>query len=119
MAEWNVIDLSHHNTVTDFLAVKNAGVYGVILRAGYGRESSQKDRKFDEFYTAARAVGLHIGAYWYSYADSVEDAAREANACLTCIQGKQFDFPVYYDLEESATAALGRAACTQIAQAYH
>ena len=40
MAEYKVIDLSHHNTVTDFAAVKNAGVYGVILRAGYGREAS-------------------------------------------------------------------------------
>ncbi len=90
----------------------------MILRAGYGRETSQKDRKFDEFYTAAKAVGLHIGAYWYSYADSVEDAAKEANACLTCLQGKQFDFPVYYDLEEGSTAALGKAVCTQIAQTF-
>ena len=118
MAEFQLIDLSHHNSVSDFLAVKNAGIYGVILRAGYGREASQKDRKFDEFYTAAKAVGLHIGAYWYSYADSVADAAREANACLSCIQGKQFDFPVYYDLEEQATAALGKDACTQIAQTF-
>ena len=118
MAEFQVLDLSHHNSVTDFLAVKNAGIYGVILRAGYGREASQKDRKFDEFYTAAKAVGLHIGAYWYSYADSVEDAAKEANACLTCLQGKQFDFPVYYDLEEGSTAALGKAVCTQIAQTF-
>ena len=118
MAEFQLIDLSHHNSVADFLAVKNAGIYGVILRAGYGREASQKDRKFDEFYTAAKAVGLHIGAYWYSYADSVADAAQEANACLSCIQGKQFDFPVYYDLEEQATAALGKDACTQIAQTF-
>ena len=118
MAEYKVIDLSHHNTVTDFLAVKNAGIYGVILRAGYGRESSQKDRKFEEFYGAAKAVGLHIGAYWYSYADSVADATKEATACLSCIQGNQFDFPVYYDLEEQTTAALGKDTCTQIAQTF-
>ena len=118
MAEYKVIDLSHHNTVTDFAAVKNAGVYGVILRAGYGREASQKDRKFEEFYAAAKAAGLHIGAYWYSYADSAADAAKEANACLACIQGKQFDFPVYYDLEESSTAALGKDTCTQIAHTF-
>ena len=90
----------------------------MILRAGYGREISQKDRKFEEFYAAAKAVGLHIGAYWYSYADSVADAQKEANACLSCLQGKQFDFPVYYDLEESSTAALGKDVCTQIAQTF-
>lgn len=118
MGEYKVIDLSHHNTVADFMAVKNTGVYGVIIRAGYGREVSQKDRKFEEYYSAAKAVGLHIGAYWYSYADSVADAAKEATACLACIQGKQFDFPVYYDLEESSIAALGKDTCTQIAQTF-
>ena len=118
MAEYKVIDVSKHNGNIDFAAVKNAGIYGVILRAGYGREASQKDRKFEEFYAAAKAAGLHIGAYWYSYADSVADAAKEANACLACIQGKQFDFPIYYDLEESSTASLGKDTCTQIAQTF-
>ena len=115
MAEYKVIDVSKHQGNIDFQAVKNAGVYAVIIRAGYGRETSQKDPMFETNYAAARAAGLHIGAYWYSYADSVADAAQEANACLSCIQGKQFDFPVYYDLEESSTAALGKAACTQLA----
>ena len=118
MAEYKVIDVSKHQGNIDFQAVKNAGVYAVIIRAGYGRETSQKDPMFDTNYAAAKDAGLHIGAYWYSYADSVADAAKEATACLACIQGKQFDFPVYYDLEESSTAALGRDACTQIAQTF-
>ena len=115
MAEYTVVDLSHHNTVTDFEAMKAAGVYAVILRAGYGREVSQKDEKFEQFYSAALAAGLHIGAYWYSYADNADDAKNEAAACLECIQGKKFDFPVYYDLEESRTAALGKDVCTRLA----
>lgn len=118
MAEYKVIDVSKHQGNIDFQAVKNAGVYAVIIRAGYGRETSQKDPMFDTNYAAAKAAGLHIGAYWYSYADSVADATKEATACLSCIQGKQFDFPVYYDLEESSTAALGKDTCTQIAQTF-
>ena len=118
MAEYKVIDVSKHQGNIDFQAVKNAGVYAVIIRAGYGRETSQKDPMFDTNYARAKAAGLHIGAYWYSYADSVADAAKEAAACLACIQGKQFDFPVYYDLEEQSTAALGRDTCTQIAQTF-
>ena len=106
MAEYFVIDVSKHNGNIDFQAVKNAGVYAVIIRAGYGRETRQKDPMFEANYSAAKAAGLHIGAYWYSYADSVADAAKEAAACLRCIQGKGFDFPVYYDLEEEVTAAL-------------
>ena len=118
MAEYKVIDVSKHQGNINFQAVKNAGIYAVIIRAGYGREVSQKDPMFETNYAAAKAVGLHIGAYWYSYADSVADAAKEATACLACIQGKQFDFPVYYDLEESSTAALGKDTCTQIAQTF-
>ena len=118
MAEYKVIDVSKHNGNIDFQAVKNAGIYAVIIRAGYGREVSQKDSMFETNYAAAKAAGLHIGAYWYSYADSVADAAKEATACLACIQGKQFEFPVYYDLEEQSTAALGKDTCTQIAQTF-
>lgn len=118
MAEYKVIDVSKYNGTIDFQAVKNTGIYAVIIRAGYGREVSQKDPMFEANYAASKAAGLHIGAYWYSYADSVADAAKEAAACLSCIAGKQFDFPVYYDLEEQSTAALGKDTCTQIAQTF-
>ena len=118
MAEYFVIDVSKHQGDIDFQAVKNAGVYAVIIRAGYGREVSQKDPMFEINYAAAKAAGLHIGAYWYSYATATPEADREAAACLACIQGKRFDFPIYYDLEEQATAALGKDACTQIAQTF-
>ncbi len=118
MAEYKVIDVSKHNGNIDFQAVKNAGVYAVIIRAGYGREISQKDPMFEINYAAAKAAGLHIGAYWYSYATAAPEADREAAACLECIRGKEFDFPVYYDLEEEATADLGKDTCTQIAQTF-
>ena len=112
------IDVSKHNGNIDWAKVKNSGIEFVIIRAGYGREVSQKDPKFEEYYAGAKSVGLPVGAYWYSYADSVEDASRELSACLSCIQGKTFDFPVYYDLEESSTAALGKDSCTKIAEIF-
>lgn len=112
------IDVSRHQGNIDWQKVKNEGIEFVIIRAGYGRESSQKDPMFEANYAGAKAVGLPIGAYWYSYADSVEDANRELSACLSCIQGKTFDFPVYYDLEESSIAALGKETCTKIAETF-
>lgn len=72
----------------------------MIIRAGYGRETYQKDSEFETHYRNAKAAGLKVGAYWYSYADGVSDAINEANACLACIKGKSFDYPIYYDLEE-------------------
>ena len=62
------IDVSVHNGNIDFQKVKAAGYDFVILRAGYGREITQKDSTFEKNYKNAKAAGLQVGAYWYSYA---------------------------------------------------
>jgi GH25 family lysozyme M1 (1,4-beta-N-acetylmuramidase) len=113
-----VIDVSVHNTVTDWSKVKSQGIDGVIIRAGYGKASSQKDKMFETHYKNASAAGLHIGAYWYSYAVTAEEAKLEAKAFIECIKGKTFDMPVYFDIEESKQVNLGKALCTEIVNAF-
>lgn len=112
------IDVSYCQTNVDYDRVKNSGIDVVIIRAGYGRETYQKDSEFETHYRNAKAAGLKVGAYWYSYADSVSDSINEANACLACIKGKSFDYPIYYDMEERSIANLGISVCTDIAQAF-
>ena len=63
------------------------------------------------FFKAAKAAGLKVGAYWYSYAASVEDAKAEAQTCINAIKGKTFEYPIYFDLEERSQFAKGRAFC--------
>lgn len=101
MARIYGLDLSNHNGAVDFSAIKNAGNSFVILRAGYGNSISQKDKRFEEYYAGAKAAGLDVGAYWYSYALSTSDAKREAQACLTAIKGKQFEYPIFFDMEDA------------------
>lgn len=58
-----VLDLSHHNTVTDFAAIKAAGIVGVIHKATEGQtyvDETFRDRRAD-----AREVGLLWGAYHF------------------------------------------------------
>lgn len=86
-------------TDIDFNKVKASGIDYVILRAGYGRETYQKDDTFEINYKKANDAGLKVGTYWFSYAMSPSEAVLEANACLYCINGKKFDLPVYYDME--------------------
>ena len=81
-------------------------------------EISQKDNEFETHYKNAKAAGLKVGAYWYSYADGVADAKKEASACLACIKGKNFDLPVYYDLEDGSMTALGKSTLTSIAKTF-
>ena len=72
------IDVSYHNGEINWAAVKAAGYEFAILRAGYGRYISQKDKKFEQNYAGAKAAGIKVGAYWYSYAVSPEDAVTES-----------------------------------------
>lgn len=93
------LDLSKHNGNLDFNVIKNAGNSFVILRAGYGNSISQKDVKFEEYYKSAKAAGLKVGAYWYSYALTPSEAIIEAKCFYEVIKGKQFEYPVYFDIE--------------------
>jgi hypothetical protein len=63
-------------------------------------------------------AGLKLGVYWYSYADSVEDAKREAEACLTVLKGKSFELPVFYDMEEGFQTAYGKSMLTNMAKMF-
>lgn len=112
------IDVSKWQGVIDFNKVKESGMEFVIIRAGYGKSASQKDPYFEQNYAGAKAAGLFVGAYWYSYAESVEDAKREAAVCLDVIKGKQFDLPIYYDVEEKKQFDRGKNFCDSIITAF-
>lgn len=112
------IDVSEWNGDINFSKVKNAGITCVILRAGYGKDPNQEDNKFNEYYRQAKAAGLNVGAYWYSYATSVDAAKAEVKNCMNTIGGKQFDLPVFLDVEEYRQAVLPRRTLTDIISAF-
>ncbi|MGI5896278.1 MAG: glycoside hydrolase family 25 protein [Oscillospiraceae bacterium] len=112
------IDVSKYQGEIDWEKVKADGVEFAIIRAGYGRELSQKDLYFESNYEGAKAAGLQVGTYWYSYAESAEDAKQEASAFLTSVSGKAFDLPVYYDVEENTQAQKGRGFVTSCILAF-
>ena len=109
----NGIDLSQHNIVTNWNEVAK-NVDFVILRAGYGKEFSQIDKKFEEYYAECKKRKIPVGCYWYSYAKSKAEAEKEAEVFLKTIKGKQFEFPVYYDVEEYNIFKLGKKAVSEI-----
>lgn len=118
MAKVTCVDISEFQQNIDFNKMKNDGIKAVIIRAGYGREVSQKDSMFESHFRNAKNANLKIGVYWYSYADSVNDAEKEAKACLECIKNKSLDMPIYYDLEDSSQLHLGKTKITEIAERF-
>lgn len=93
------IDVSEWQGTIDWREVAKDGVQFAVIRAGYGRELSQKDKYFERNYAGARAAGIKVGAFWYSYADSVARAEQEARTCLKVLDGKHLDLPVFFDQE--------------------
>lgn len=99
------LDISEHQGENfDFDAVKKAGYSFVILRCGFGTHPTKEPRMdyhFEANYAAARKAGLNIGVYFYSYASTVAQAKEELALFLKYIEGKTFEYPVYYDFENS------------------
>ena len=117
------IDVSKWQGQIDFNAVKRSGVDFVIIQAGYGKSVTQKDPYFEQNYARAKAAGLKVGAYWFSYALTPNEAAEEARTCAAVIANKQFDFPIYYDLENEAKSkyfpfVTGKTNCSNMVKAF-
>ena len=95
------IDVSKHNGVIDWAKVKAAGVEFAIIRAGYGKVISQKDAQFERNYAGANEQGIPVGAYWFIGPNCITKADGEADAArfLKLLKGKQFEYPVYVDIE--------------------
>ena len=91
------IDISYCQSGLNFQAVKAAGVEFVIVRAGI---STRTDTEFYKHMGGLLKTGLPYGFYWYSRAFSVEDAKKEAEACLNAIKPYAPTYPVFYDIED-------------------
>ena len=112
------IDVSVHNGDIDWGKVKADGIDFAILRAGYGKLAKQKDAKFEDNYKGAKAAGIPVGAYWYSYATTPDEAKLEAEVCVSILKGKQFEFPIFFDQEEKTTLDTGKANCSEMIRAF-
>lgn len=93
------IDVSEFQGDIDF-STTAANIDFAVLRAGYGKLTTQEDKKFQRNYAGFKKTGTPIGAYWYCYATSAAEAREEAQACLAILKGKQFELPIFYDILE-------------------
>ena len=111
----NGIDISYCQKKVDWTKVN---VDFCIIRAGYGRYEHQKDTYFEDHYKGAKGGGIPVGAYWYSYAMTEDEARAEADTCIKVLAGKQYEYPIFYDVEENSQFALGKAKVSAIIRAF-
>ena len=99
------IDLSRWNIVTSFDDVKAAGIDFVILRIGGSNGGFYKDPKFELYYKAAKKAGLKVGCYYDTGSDFISspNGCAAAKHMIELMKDHQFEFPVYADIESTAT----------------
>lgn len=115
------IDVSSYQGLIDWNWVKEQGVEFVILRAGYVRASDETmciDPYFEVNYQKCKDLGIPVGCYWFTRARSTTQAEAEADYFLNIIQGKQFEYPVCFDIESESLTNLSSDVLTNITIAF-
>ena len=114
------IDISRYQGKPDFAKVFKA-VDFVIVQSSFGKFTSQVDPTFERNYAECKKYGIPIGAYHFGYAKNVDDAKQEARVFMNVIKGKQFEYPVYYDIEgtmlnydKATVSAMAKAFCSEL-----
>lgn len=113
------IDISKWQGDFDMAKAVAEGFSFVIVKGGGGDEGLYTDRCFAANYAKAKALGLPVGVYWFSKALTVEAAGQEADYFYeNCLKGRQFELPVYIDIENKTQLALGKRLLTDIVKAW-
>ena len=112
---WNVGGSTLNYSLVDFAKMKADGCEFVILRIGFEGSSSRTntlDSAFVEYYNRARAAGMPLGVYFYSLATTYSGAVEDANWVANKIEAYDmyFEYPIYYDVEDSNQTSLGSSA---------
>ena len=95
------IDVSRWQGRIDFEKVKKSGIEFVIIKAGGSDAGFYKDKYFETNYKNAKAAGLKVGCYYIpgKYFLGVNNGLADAKKFLEMLRDKQFDYPVYLDIE--------------------
>ena len=95
------IDVSHHQGVIDWDAVKGSGVKFAIVRVSYS--TRRDDTQFERNIAECERLGIPHGVYIYSLATSIDEAISEAEKVISALNGRKLEMPVFYDLESERT----------------
>lgn len=110
------IDVSMHQGSIDFKKVKAAGYSFVIIRCNDWNNGLRKDPYFEQNYKNAKAAGLNVGVYWFTWQSTADGATEDAKTCLEYIKGKKFEYPIFFDLEWNKAFAKGKSVCTKMVE---
>lgn len=115
------IDVSKWQGEINFVNVKKSGVEFVIIRCNDWSEYKNcvvKDPYFEKNYKNAKAAGLDVGVYYYTWETSSYGAEQDSARCIEYIKGKKFEYPIYFDLEWNKAFVKGKTVCSNMVSAF-
>lgn len=114
------VDVSTWDKDVDYNTLKANGYSYVIIRIGTNyRGTYNKDTYFEQNYTNARAAGMDVGVYFYTYSTSVAGSQQDADQVAAWLNGRELTYPVYYDLEDATiSAACSYSTITEMARTF-
>lgn len=108
------VDVSEHDGVIDWNAVKAGGVDFAMIRLGYRGYGSEGSVNLDPYFvsniTNAKAAGVKVGVYFFSQAITADEAREEAQFVLDELAkvGVDLDYPVAFDEEPITNGDVAR-----------
>ena len=105
---YRFVDVSRYQGLIDWAQVAAAGYKGAMLKTVSTNYKLSKradglyiDPTFETNYRNARAAGLDVGVYYYTYATSEAMADAELALLRQAVYGKKFSLPICVDVEEN------------------
>lgn len=105
---YRYIDVSRYQDLIDWAQVAAAGYKGAMLKTVSTNHRLSKradglyiDPTFEANYRNARAAGLDVGVYYYTYATSEAMADAELALLRQAVYGKELTMPLAVDVEEN------------------
>ena len=118
---YRYIDVSRYQGAIDWAQVAAAGYKGAMLKTVSTNHKLSKradglyiDPAFETNYRNAKAAGLDVGVYYYTYATSEAMADAELSMLADALRGKTLEMPVAVDLEDNKFRVLGKQALTDL-----
>ena len=93
------IDVSEHNGVINWEAMKAGGVRFAIIRASWGH--FVEDKQFQRNVNECDRLGIPYGLYHYSYVSNATEMKQEADGFIQQCKSCRPLYPCYIDMEDS------------------
>ena len=118
---YRYVDVSRYQGTIDWAQVAAAGYKGAMLKTvSTNRKFSKRadglyiDPTFETNYRNARAAGLDVGVYYYTYATNKDMVNAELSLLRQAVCGKELTLPVAVDVEDNKLVSLDKQDLTDL-----